>query len=157
MVTYDKKGNPILESEVRIPYEVAFGPTWFRFFEGLREKKIFGTRCSRCNRVLVPARTFCPKCFVETEEWLEVSQEGEVIAWILTDYEYFGMPTKPPFISALIKLDGTDCSLMHLIGGFDIGNLDLVRRTVKNGMKVKAVWSENRTGCILDIKHFQPL
>ncbi len=157
MVTFDKKGNPIMEAEVRIPYELAFGPTWYRFFEGLRQEKIFGTHCSKCDRVLVPARTFCPRCFVEMEEWVEVSQEGEVIAWVMTDYEYFGMPTKPPFISSLIRLDGTDCSFMHLIGGFDLTDLNTVTKTVKNGMKVKAVWSESKTGCILDIKYFAPL
>ncbi|MFH1349326.1 MAG: Zn-ribbon domain-containing OB-fold protein [Pseudomonadota bacterium] len=157
MLKLDKKGYPILEAEAIIPYESAFGPTWHGFFEGFKEEKIFGTRCSKCNRVLVPARSFCPRCFVDMEEWVEVSNEGEVVAWALTDYEYFGMPTKPPFVSALIKLDGTDCSFLHLIGGFDLRDLETVRKTIKNGMKVRAVWEKEKKGQIMDIKYFEPV
>jgi uncharacterized OB-fold protein len=157
MLKYDKKGNPILVSETIIPYESALGLTWHRFFEGFKEEKIWGTKCSKCSRVLVPARSFCPRCFVDMEEWVEVSNEGEVIAWALTDYEFFGMPTKPPFISALIRLCGSDCNFLHLIGGFDLSDLDLVRKTVKNGMKVRAVWEKEKKGRIMDIKHFEPV
>lgn len=96
MMVFDKKGNPIIEEEVRIPYELAVGPAWYRFYEGFKKAKIFGTRCSKCNRVLVPARTFCPRCFVDMEQWVEVSQEGVLVSWVITNYEYFGMPTAPP-------------------------------------------------------------
>jgi hypothetical protein len=157
MITYDKEGNPILEIEARIPYELASGPTWYRFFEGFKQEKILGTRCPKCNRVLVPARTFCSRCFVDMEEWIEVSQVGNVISWVITDYEYFGMPTKPPFINSLIQLDGTDCGFIHLIGGFDLKDINIVRKTVKAGMRVKAHWRKEKTGCILDIEYFKPI
>ena len=157
MITYDKKGNPILESEVRIPYELALGASWYRFYEELRNKNIFGTRCPECKRILVPARTFCSRCFADMDEWINVSQEGVVISWSLTNYEYFGMPTAPPFINSVIKLEGTDCGFVHLIGGFDMSDPDFVSNTVKTGMKVKAVWKEERTGCIMDIQYFEPV
>ena len=145
-----------IETEVRLPYRLAYGQTWTRFFEGLTEKKIYGTRCHKCDRVLVPARTFCPRCFVDTDEWLEVAQEGIVKSWSLTNYRYFAQPIEPPFISALIQLDGTDTGFLHLIGGFDLTNLEEVRSKIKNGMRVKAVWEDERLGGILDIKHFAP-
>jgi uncharacterized OB-fold protein len=157
MMVSDKKGNPIIEEEVRIPYELAVGPAWYRFFEGFKKAKIFGTRCSKCNRVLVPARTFCPRCFVDMQQWVEVSQEGVLVSWVITNYEYFGMPTAPPFINALIRLDGTDCGFMHLVGGVDLSDLDRVSEHVQNGMKVKAVWKKEKTGCIMDIRHFEPV
>jgi uncharacterized OB-fold protein len=157
MMVFDKKGNPIIEEEVRIPYELAVGPSWYRFFEGFKKAKIFGTRCSRCNRVLVPARTFCPRCFVDMQQWVEVSQEGVLVSWVVTNYEYFGMPTAPPFINSLIRLDGTDCGFMHLVGGVDLSDLDRVSEHVQNGMKVKAVWKKEKTGCIMDIRHFVPI
>jgi uncharacterized OB-fold protein len=56
------------------------------------------------------------------------SQEGAIVAWALTEYEYFGMPTKPPFIGALIRLDGTDSNFLHLIGGIDLSDSELVRK-----------------------------
>lgn len=146
-----------LKTEIHLPYELAYGATWTRFFEGLKEMKIFGTRCNKCERVLVPARSFCPHCFVDTDEWVEVKQEGTLVAWCYTNYRYFGMPTEPPFIGALIRLDGTDVNFLHLVGGFDIGDFDNAVKVVKNGMKLKAVWSEDRKGHIMDIRYFKPL
>jgi len=146
-----------IKTEIRLPYELAYGETWTRFFEGLQEKKIYGNTCPKCNRVLVPARAFCPRCFVDMDKWVEVSQEGTLIAWSYTNYKYFGMPTEPPFIGALIRLDGTDVNFLHLIGGIDLSNFDEVRKTVKNGMKLKAVWSDDRKAHIMDIKYFEPV
>ena len=156
MVTFDKSGNPIMESQVRIPYESAVGPVWHRFFEAFKHEKILGTRCPECNRVLVPARAFCPRCFVDMSEWLEVSQEGVITAWAYTNYEFFGMPIPPPFINAMIRLDGTDCEFIHLIGGFDLSDIDKVRKKISMGMKVQAVWKKEKTGCIMDIEYFKP-
>jgi|APFre7841882654_1041346.scaffolds.fasta_scaffold27544_3 uncharacterized OB-fold protein len=157
MVTIDKDGKPVIKTEARITYELALGPTWHRFFEGLKEEKILGTRCSECQRVLVPARGFCSHCFVEMKDWVEVSSEGILTGWALTDYEYFGMPTKPPFINCVIRLDGSDCGFMHLIGGFEIKDLDTVKQKVKNGMRVRAVWRDVRVGGIMDIQYFEPV
>ena len=88
---------------------------------------------------------------------MEVSHVGELIAWSLTNFEFFNMPTKAPFLSAFIHLEGADSNFLHLLGGFDLKNIDSVRKVVKNGMKVKAVWREKKSGSILDIKHFEPI
>lgn len=156
MVTFDRLGNPIMESEVVIPYELALGATWSRFFDGLKERKVLATKCQSCGRVLAPARAFCPRCFMDMEEWLEVPAEGIVEGWVLVNYKYFGMPTKAPFISALIRLDGTDCGFIHLLGGFEMEDIETARKHVWNGLRVKAVWSEARAGHIMDIKYFTP-
>ena len=57
----------------------------------------------------------------------------------------------------MIRLDGTDVNFLHLIGGFDMSDLDTVRKKVKNGMRVKAVWKKEKKGHILDIKYFTPV
>jgi hypothetical protein len=146
-----------LESQVSLPYRLAYGATWTRFFEGFKEEKILGTRCAKCRRVLVPARTFCPRCFVDTEEWVECAQEGKLVAWCLTNYSYFAQPLKPPFISAMIRLDDTDVNFIHLLGGFDMTDLESVRGKIKNGMRVRAVWEKGKKGHILDLKYFTPV
>jgi uncharacterized OB-fold protein len=50
----------------------------------------------------------------------------------------------------VIKLDGADTGLTHIIGEADPSE-------VKIGMRVEAVLKENREGNILDIKYFKPL
>ena len=157
MYKLNKHGHAILETEASIPYELATGPTWGRFFEEIKNEKIFGTRCPECNRVLVPARTFCPDCFVEMIEWVQLANEGVVTGWSLTNFHYFGMPTEPPFISAQIRLGRSDNDFNHLVGGFNLKDLELVRRTMKIGTRVRAVWKKEKKGCILDIDYFKPV
>jgi len=147
----------VIQDTLAVPYELAYGPTWTRFFEGFQQEKILGSRCSECGRVLVPARSYCPRCFVEIHDFIEVSQEGTLMGWVLTDYRYYGMPTEPPFVSGFIKLDGTDCNFLHLIGGIDLSDPDEVRRTIKTGIKVRAVWNKDKRGQIMDIKYFTPV
>ena len=157
MITLNKKGKPILVAEASIVYELATGPSWHRFFEGIRREKIYGMRCSTCGRTLVPARSFCSRCFDDRVEWIEVPDEGTVAGWSMTHYRYFGMPSEPPFITGLIRLDGTDCDMVHLIGGLDLNDLDLVKQKVTIGARVKAVWAAEKSGTIRDIVYFQPV
>ena len=56
-----------------------------------------------------------------------------------------------------IILDGSDCSFLHLIGGFEIKDLESVKATIRNGMRVRAVWRDVRVGGIMDIKYFEPV
>ena len=141
---------------IQLPYYWALGPVWSRFFDGLKEEKIFGTKCKKCSRVLVPARTFCPRCFEDMEEWVGVAQEGSVETFCLVNYKYYGQIKEPPYIIARIRLDGTDCSFNHFIGGFDLSDLQSVNERIKIGTRVKAVWSKEKHGDIYDIAYFEP-
>ena len=86
-----------------------------------------------------------------------MAQQGTLTAWSYVNYRYFGMPTEPPFIGALIRLDGTDVDFLHMIGGFDMSDFEQTRKIIKNGMKLKAAWKDERQGHILDLKYFEPL
>ena len=59
-------------------------------------------------------------------------------------------PCPPPFGYGIIKLDGADTGMAHLLYGSDPAKW-------KIGMKVKAVFKENRSGSILDIAYFKPI
>ena len=146
-----------LRHDVWLPYRFAVGPTFSRFYEGLKEEKILGNECPQCGKILVPARTFCAACFVDMGELKEVSQEGQIVTWTLASEVFFGMPSDPPFIGALIRLDGTDCNFLHLIGGIPLDDPDAVRSRIGSGTRVKAVWSNDKKGHMLDIKYFEPV
>ena len=146
-----------LVHHVWLPYKFAVGPAFQRFYEGLKEEKIWGNACPACGKVLVPARSFCPDCRVDMEDWREVSTEGEIMTWTMALEPFFGMPAEPPFISALIRLDGTDCELLHLVGGPGLDDPETVRQKIKKGTRVKAVWQEEKQGHMLDIRYFEPI
>ena len=82
---------------------------------------------------------------------------GTVSSYVYVNMAYFGQPVQPPFIASLIKLEGTDVNFLHLIAGFDLQNFDHVEKTMRKNMKVSAVWNNDRTGNIFDIKYFEPV
>ncbi len=146
-----------LEHEVRLPYQFSTGPIFYRFYEGLKEKKILSNSCPSCGKVLVPPRSFCPLCNGNMGELVETAQEGTVKTWTFTDRGFYGMPIDPPFIGALIRLDGTDCDLLHIVGGVDVSDPTAVGKRLGGGCRVRAVWKEEREGHLLDIRYFEPI
>ena len=146
-----------LRHEVWLPHKYAVGPVFHRFYEGLKQEKILGNECPVCRKVYVPARTFCPVCYVDMGEWREMSQEGEILSWVIARQPFFGMPAEPPFVGALIRLDGADCHFLHLVGGVDLTDRAAAGDKIKRGAKVRAVWRDERCGHMTDILYFKPV
>jgi uncharacterized OB-fold protein len=85
-----EKGLPVIEdAKTKIPLYVSMRelPLRFqfgiskvqRFFEGLRDGKIYMTKCKRCGEKFFPPQADCPKCLTSDMEWVELSGEGELI------------------------------------------------------------------------------
>ncbi len=148
---WDKCEPIVMQSRIKIPYSWQAGETASYFLTRLREEgKIGGRRCPECNQVLVPPRKSCPFCFVETAEWVEVSGEGEVVTFTIVKRDTPIQPRKAPFAYAVIRLDGADTGLVHLLG-------DIEPDRIKEGMRVKACWAKERKGALLDIEYFRPV
>jgi len=144
---------PIISNERPriIRYSNSAGPIRSKFLISLRdEKKIMGIKCSVCGRVYVPARSTCLKCFENMEEWVDVSHEGTLEAYTIL---YKPGPlhiTDIPYALGIIKLYGAGTGLVHRLGEVDFKKISI-------GMKVRAVFNEERKGDIRDIKYFKPL
>lgn len=137
--------NGFISAGVNLAFSYAAGEAASRFLIALRdEKKIYGTRCAACGRVLIPARSFCPRCFVNTTEWIEVGPAGTLVAFAPAS-RLRGAPTALPI--GLMRLDRADTSFVHFIGEADFDALRI-------GQRVAAVFAETRSGCILDIAYF---
>lgn len=50
----------------------------------------------------------------------------------------------------MIKLDGADNYFMHMVDGIPLEEIEV-------GMRVKAVWDDDRKGDFYDIKYFKPV
>ena len=142
-----------LYSEVKLPFKFSVGPVFFKFYEALKEKKIIGNTCPKCNMTLVPPRSFCPVCYVEMGDFQEVSQQGKIVSWTIVNQPIHGAPLNVPYIVGLIRLEGTDCNFLHLVGGIEPSEY----QKLKPGIKVQARWKENRKGHLLDIAFFEPI
>ena len=147
----------VLKGKITLPYQWALGPVNTRFFEEFQNKRIMGTRCNQCSRVLVPARGFCSRCFKDIDDWVQVEDKGNLRTWVLINFPYEGQPKEPPYIIGVIDLTGADNGFSHFIGGLGNYDIDYVRERIQIGMQVQAVWKENREGTIFDIEYFKPV
>ncbi len=139
------------QGRIKVPYTWSVGETGSRFFTELRDrKKIWGTRCPACKRVLVPARKICGVCYQQTDEWVEVGSKGTLQTYTLVRYATEVQPLKPPFGYGVVLLDGADTGITHLLYSPDPSPWRI-------GMRVEAVFKDKREGSILDIAYFQPV
>lgn len=141
----------VYRSGINVPYHWWAGETATRFFAAIRdERKIMGTKCSQCGKVFLPPRKTCIHCFTRNEEWVALSSEGELVSFTVARRQLAALPKKTPVIYGLIKLDGADTALLHMLGEVDPSK-------VKIGMRVAAKFSDERKGSIMDIDYFKPV
>lgn len=141
----------IYHGQIYIPNRYSAGAVGSRFLIEIRDKKrIMGTRCPTCNRVYVPARSICKDCFGQLDEWVEVSDKGTVLTYTVCNQPNPVQPVETPLVYGIIQLDGADTGLVHMLGEVDPEQLRI-------GMRVQAVFKEQREASILDIKYFKPL
>ena len=141
----------VVEGKLALPYQYFAGAVGSKFLVALRdEKKILGQRCPQCNRVSIPPRKHCEKCFADlSESWVELGHTGEITNFTIVNYAEPYLPVKAPYILALIRLEGSNTPIAHIVQG-------IATDKVQIGMKVKAVFAEKRIGSMMDIMHFAP-
>ena len=140
----------VIEGKIEIPYCYAAGGMGSRFLTELRDhKRILGVRCPSCDRVSVPPRSICVRCFGKLSELVEVSDEGSLETYATVHQAAAPHHLEPPFSFGVVRLDGADSGFVHLIGETEPGQLRI-------GMRVKAVFANERNGDILDIRYFKP-
>jgi uncharacterized OB-fold protein len=147
----------IMPGAWNLPFRHTAGRFASRFFRELRDsQKIYGVRCPQCRRVLLPPRPMCERCFASIDEWVEVGHQGTLEAYTICYVPFLGLPP-PPVGMVVVKLDGADTCLQHILSGVDLSDPDKARDVLKIGMRVEAVWREQRRGEILDIQYFKPI
>ena len=135
---------------MEFPYKHSTGPVIGRFLAGLKEqKKIWGQRVSG-QGVVVPPTGYSEIDGSDGGEWVEVKDTGVVTAVAVVHNPIDGLhPFASPFAFVLVKLDGADTALAHVVKD----DLD----TLKLGARVQAVWApdDQRRGTIRDIACFR--
>ena len=129
-------------------YNRTLGTVLSDFFTGLRDGKVFGIKAED-GRVLVPPQEYDPETGEDLSEMVEVKDTGVVTTWSWIEKPRAVHPMQKPFGWALIKLDGADTAMLHIV---DAGSID----AMSTGMRVKARWAQERVGYITDITCFEP-
>lgn len=152
MPSWMEETEPMVYSgRIKVPYTWWVGETGTTFFTALRDgQEILGTRCPKCAKVFVPPRKTCGQCFCADMEWKQVGPQGVLVTYTIPRYREPTHPLEQPFGHAIVKLDGADTGLAHVIAEFEPEKL-------RSGMRVEAVFREERQGNVLDIHHFKPV
>ena len=140
---------------ISVPERFATGPVMGYFLQELRDnRRIMANRCPKCGRHQVPPREVCALCRVEADQWDEVGPEGVIrhydIVYYASPDPLTGETREVPYVLCWVELDGTqgDAYFWHQLKERDPAK-------VRKGLRVRAVFSETRSGAITDIKHFE--
>ncbi len=140
------------QGKISVPYTWTVGRTLSKFYCLLRDHaQIWGNRCPSCNKVFVPPKVKCLYCYKDIFDWVELPGTGVLETFTVVHYEEPALhPKKAPIIYGVIKMDGADTGMVHLVD-------EVEPDQVKVGMRMEAVFAEEREGNIFDIKYFRPV
>lgn len=144
-----------LEYQTNFEYDYAAGRHGSKFMSALRDqRRLLGTRCSSCGRVLVPPRPVCGICAARTDEWVEVGPTGTITGFTVVEIPFIdpmtGVQRPVPYGFAFIRLTGADTNLYHFLE-------ENRHDRISVGMEVEAVFKPDgeREGALSDIVHFR--
>jgi len=139
------------KGKIELDYEWTMGKAGTRFFTEIRDnKRIMGTKCRQCGRVLIPPRIFCEECFVDDMEWVLLPSTGRLVTFGESYFSVTGEKLKDAWMLGIVRIDGADGGLLHHIS-------ECRPEDLKIGMPMEIVYKDKREGNILDISHFRPL
>jgi len=152
----EKQGEELisLKCVTSILQRFATGPHMGKWFAGLKEKKLYASQCPLCGRTQIPPREICAVCRVRADAFIEVGPKATVV---LVDVVYYASPDpltgkvrQTPYGGVFMVLDGASPgeSFAHELKPEDLDR-------VKPGMRVRAVWAEQRTGSFTDLPYFE--
>jgi hypothetical protein len=134
---------------IEYPFNRTTGPVIGAFLTGLRNQRVLGIRGAD-GRVVCPPVEYDPTTGAPLTEMVEVGTEGTVTSWSWVAHPRDGQPFDRPHAQALIRLDGADTSMLHVV---DVNGPD----AISTGDRVRIRWSADREGLITDIACFEPV
>ncbi len=148
---------PHVNYEPDLRYAWDNGAALTTYLDGFKKGVIRGSRCPKCNRMMIPVRNFCEICNLHAvTDVYDLPDTGTVQTFTIShvNYDSSFLPDGKVNIFAVVAIDGAapEMGLVHFLGEVD-------PKMVKIGMRVRAVWKPEaeRTGTVLDLKYFKPI
>jgi uncharacterized OB-fold protein len=131
--------------KLEFPYRRSVGPVIGAFLTGLRDGKVVGIKTA-AGRVICPPLEYDPETGhgIGVDALVDLPDTGVVTDWAHVSAPTGRQPVTGPLTWALIKIDGADTALLHIVDG-----------EAERGAKVRARWADERKGHITDIECFE--
>jgi uncharacterized OB-fold protein len=109
-----------------------------KFWDGLKEGKVYGTKCLKCGKLYFPPAADCGNCSSSEVEWVELSNEAEIETYTYIVVRPSSFQNYKPYTVAIGRLKEGVRVLAWLTG--------LKLSEIKTGIKVKLIAKVNQDG-----------
>src|SRR2546422_1493841 len=97
---------------IPLEYHYTAGVAGEEFRRELRDNgRFLAAKCSKCKNTYVPARLFCPQCFLEMKDLFPIDKPGYVYAF--TSVAKSGSESEQPIVIALVKFESIKGGIVH--------------------------------------------
>ncbi len=138
---------------IPLEYHYTAGVAGEEFRRELRDNgRFLVSKCSKCKSTYIPARMYCPSCFLEMKDQFPIDKPGYVYSFTSVNRDRSGADTDIPITVGLVKFEGVKGGIVHLL---DVNAPDRISIGMKVTPSLKN--SSERTGAITDILAFRPV
>jgi uncharacterized OB-fold protein len=113
---------------LHITYNLPISKT-SKFWQGLKEGKIYATKCQKCGKLHFPPVADCGDCGSSNMKWTELEGEGEIETFTQVVVKPASFSNESDYIVAIARLKEGVRALAWLVG--------VEREDVQVGMKVR--------------------
>lgn len=113
------RGHPVIEDHWNLLHRHSVGAAGEALLAGIERGELVAARCPSCDRVLLPPRSFCERCFRATEYEAFPGRRGELLSFTVNRRGFTDSPDAP-FAIGYARLEGADTAIGALIGGVDL-------------------------------------
>lgn len=116
-----------------------------KFFRGLLDKQLYGTKCPTCGTTYCPPRAHCwnPACRVAETEWVELPLKGVVHTFSVMLFSADAFLEMLPFVLGYVQIEGCDTAIPMQI--------ETAPTDVFVGQKVDIKFRDKRMGELMDM------
>ena len=145
----DQAGAELLHAPLTIEYGFmrTTGPVIGAFLTGLRERRVLAIKAVD-GSVVCPPVEYDPTTGAPLTDMVEVGVEGTVTSWSWVADAREGQALQTPHALALVRLDGADTAMLHVV---DAPGPD----ALSTGARVRIRWADETEGVITDIACFE--
>ncbi len=133
-----------IEDQIVMNYHYSMGGQSPFFIALKNDKKLMGTKCSKCGTVYMPPRVACSRCYQPTT-WVQVKDTATIKVSTLVWYSTSKFIASVPYAIGYIQLDGATTAMLQ-----GVFSDNLVPSKIKTGKRVRAVFKKVREGKATD-------
>lgn len=106
IVPDEKTGDPIWVDlrELRLKYLIPIARIR-KFFDGLKEGKVYATRCPVQGVYFFPPQADCPFCMDENLEWVEIRGRGTLVTYTVVSVKPASYLHYPDYVIAIARME----------------------------------------------------